>query len=160
MPPKVDPAAAKPPIKKGAKGKNQGFELDNTPPTAGEGVFIHKASHAKYEGQWQRFDGVMKRHGTGIYTDGGATYDGHFVEDKYCGFGVYTAIDGSVYRGEWKDGLMQGHGTYTWPDKSVFEGEWEQGKMEGPGKFTDPKGHVWTGTWHEGNADLDVLNVS
>lgn len=148
------------PPKKGGKGKNQGLELDSTPPSAGEGIFIHPITKAKYEGQWQRFDGVMKRHGVGIYTDGGATYDGHFVEDLYNGTGTYTAVDGSTYKGEWKNGLMSGHGVYSWPDGSVFEGTWENGKMEGPGVFTDYNHQIWTGTWHEGNADCQNLPVS
>ena len=56
------------PVKKGARGKNAGLELDNIPASAGEGIFIHPVTKSKYEGQWQRFDGVMKRHGKGIYT--------------------------------------------------------------------------------------------
>ena len=158
MPPKAA-EAQKPPAKKNAKQKNQ-FELDSAPPSAGEGVFINKDSNAKYEGQWQRFDGVIKRHGMGIYTDCGATYDGHFSEDKYDGYGVFTSVDGAVYKGEWKNGVMHGHGVYTWPDKAVFDGQWENGYMEGPGTFTDPKGRVWTGTWHEGNAELENIPVS
>lgn len=146
--------------KKGAKGKNQPYELDSTPPSCGEGVFINKEKNARYEGQWQRIDGVMKRSGTGIYTDSGATYDGHFADDQFNGFGVYTAIDGSVYKGDWKNGLMHGHGEYTWPDKSVYEGEWENGKMHGVGKYVDHNGRVWTGTWTEGNADLENLPIS
>lgn len=153
-------AARAPPPKKGGKGKNQGLELESTPATAGEGIFIHPITKAKYEGQWQRFDGVMKRHGVGIYTDGGATYDGHFVEDLYNGTGNYTAIDGSTYKGEWKNGVMSGHGVYTWPDGSFFDGQWENGKMEGPGVFTDANKQVWTGTWHEGEADCQNLPVS
>lgn len=153
MPPKQDINTQKPMIKKAGKGKNQAFELDSTPPTAGEGIFENKQTHTKYEGQWQRFDGVMKRHGMGIYTDGGATYDGHFTEDQYDGFGVYTAIDGSSYKGDWKNGLMHGHGIYTWPDGAVFDGKWENGKMEGPGTFTDAQKHIWIGEWHDGNAN-------
>lgn len=160
MPPKPAGEAAKPPPKKNIKGKNQGFELDSTPPTAGDGVFVYKDGNAKYEGQWQRFDGVMKRHGTGIYTDCGATYDGHFVEDKYEGFGVFTSVDGAVYKGEWKNGLMHGHGVYTWPDKAIFDGQWENGLMEGPGTFTDPSGRIWTGTWTHGEAELENVPVS
>jgi hypothetical protein len=162
MPPK--PAADvpfRPPIaKKNIKGKAQGYELDSAPCSAGEGIFIHPETKAKYEGQWQRFEGVMKRHGTGIYTDGGGTYDGHFVEDLYSGQGTYTAIDGSVYKGEWKSGMMHGHGVYTWPDSAVFDGNWENGKMEGPGVFTGPNKQVWTGIWHEGSADCQNLPVS
>jgi len=158
MPPKpTNTSTVPPPVKKGPKGKGPAFELDTAPPSAGEGVFIHKDSHSKYEGQWQRFDGIMKRHGVGIYTDGGSTYDGHFVEDMYHGFGCYFSFEGSVYRGEWRNGLMHGHGTYTWADKSVYDGNWENGKMEGSGVFTDSEGHVWTGIWHEGNADLENL---
>jgi hypothetical protein len=162
MPPKPAPETSTrtPPPKKGVKGKNQGYELDPTPPTAGEGVFTHPTTKSRYEGQWQRFDGTMKRHGTGIYTDGGATYDGHFVEDLYQGQGTYTAIDGSTYKGEWKAGAMHGHGVYTWPDGAVFEGNWENGMMEGPGVFTDQNKQIWTGNWHEGNADCQNLPVS
>jgi hypothetical protein len=146
--------------KRGPKGKNQVYELDATPPTAGEGIFIHPITKAKYEGQWQRFDGIIKRHGMGIYTDGGGTYDGHFVEDLYQGQGTYTAIDGSTYKGEWKTGLMHGRGVYTWPDAALFEGTWENGKMEGPGTFTDPNKQIWTGVWHGGNAECQNLPVS
>ena len=148
------------PVKKGVKGKNAGLELDNVPASAGEGVFIHPVTKSKYEGQWQRFDGVMKRHGKGIYTDGGATYDGQFVEDMYEGTGTFTAIDGSTYKGEWKAGVMHGQGVYTWPDGSRFEGTWENGKMEGPGVYTDMNKQTWTGTWHEGNAECQNLPVS
>ena len=159
MPPKQNDAQ-KPSGKKNVKGKNQGFDMDNVLPSAGEGVFIHKDCQAKYEGQWQRFDNVMKRHGTGIYTDCGSTYVGHFVEDKYEGFGTYTAVDGSVYKGEWKSGMMNGHGIYTWPDNSVYDGQWVNGYMEGQGTFTDSHGRVWTGTWHEGNAELQLIPIS
>jgi hypothetical protein len=158
--PAGDVPARAPVVKKNLKGKSQGYELDSTPCSAGEGIFIHQSTKSKYEGQWQRFDGVMKRHGTGIYTDGGATYDGHFVEDLYQGQGTYTAIDGSVYKGDWKAGMMHGHGVYTWPDGAVFDGNWEHGKMEGPGVFTGANKQVWTGTWHEGNADCQNLPVS
>ncbi|KAH0795963.1 MORN repeat protein [Histomonas meleagridis] len=163
MPPKPSTSEQqnRPPAKKNvAKGKTHGYEFDPPPPNAGEGIFTHRATLAKYEGQWQRFGGKMKRHGTGIYTDGGATYDGEFVEDQYQGYGVYTAIDGSVYKGEWKSGKMHGHGIYTWPDGSFFEGEWENGKMEGPGTYTDKDKNVWKGTWHEGEAELKNLPIS
>ena len=156
MPPRADPRQT---TKRG-KGKNQILEIDPTPPLAGEGVYIHPITKAKYEGQWQRIDGVMKRHGKGIYTDGGSTYDGQFVNDFFQGYGVYKAIDGSTYKGEWKEGKMHGHGVYTWSDGSVFDGNWENGKMEGSGVFTDARNQIWTGTWHEGSADCQNLPVS
>lgn len=137
--------------------KNQNLELDPTPTSVGEGYFVHPSQGAIYEGQWQRFDGQIKKHGNGIYTDCGATYDGQFSEDLYHGNGNYTAIDGSSYHGEWVKGKMHGKGVYSWPDGSYFDGNFEDGKMEGPGILVDPKKRIWIGTWKDGIAELDIV---
>lgn len=151
MPPKVQGKG---------RGKSQGLELDNVPPTAGDGIFVHEPTESRYEGQWFRFDSQIKRHGTGHYEDSGCVYKGQFFEDKYHGFGEFTAVDGSKYVGEWKNGLMSGNGTYTWPDGAKFTGRWENGKIEGPGTYTDEEGQVWTGVWKDGESMCANLPIA
>jgi hypothetical protein len=108
----------------GREGEKQACELDS-PPNAGDGLFTDPITRAKYEGQWQRFDGATKRRGAGVYTDGGATSDGHFPEDLSHAQGNYTAIDRSAYRGEWRAGLMHRPWVHARPDSAVLAGNWE-----------------------------------
>lgn len=159
MPAKVIPEAAPKPTVKKPSRKGQ-IEIDPTPTTIGEGIFNHSTKGARYEGQWQRFDGVIKRHGNGIYIDSGTTYDGQFSEDLYHGNGVYTAIDGSTYRGEWKLGKMHGKGTYTWPDGSSYEGNFEEGKIAGEGVYLDNNKRVWTGSFKDEFGIFDSAPIS
>lgn len=43
----------------------------------GNGVFIFP-NGAKYEGEWQMIEGIVKRHGKGVFTEGDAVYTGTF----------------------------------------------------------------------------------
>jgi hypothetical protein len=53
------------------------------------------------DGQFERVDGVVKRHGHGTYTDGAETYEGEWSHDAMHGQGRYRSATGSSYEVRW-----------------------------------------------------------
>jgi hypothetical protein len=49
------------------------------------------------EGEWEKFDGVTKRHGRGVYQEGENRYEGEWKEDKIWGKGVFLYATGAIY---------------------------------------------------------------
>ena len=111
-----------------------------------------------YEGKWRLFDGIKKKHGEGILKIPGASkdnmgaesYEGSWVEDKMCGYGVYKYANGAFYKGEWKDNKHHGRGEYQFPNGTNYEGDWECHLMHGAGRFIDSQGRSWEGEFRKG----------
>ena len=45
-----------------------------------------------------------------MYFDNGDKYEGKWKNDKRCGDGEYTWLDGTYYQGTFKNGLLHGEG--------------------------------------------------
>lgn len=119
-------------------------------PQTGEGSFVFEDRRAKYTGQWQLFDGVLRKHGKGIYEEGSQRYEGDFVEDRMEGKGVFKFESGAVYAGGFHNNMFNGKGSYSWPDGSKYEGEWRDNKMHGHGTFTTARGQQFHGEFANG----------
>jgi len=53
------------------------------------------------------------------------SYEGEYVNDKKCGYGVFTWASGNVYKGNYFEDLRHGYGEMTWTDGSYYKGAWE-----------------------------------
>eukprot|EP00741_Cyanophora_paradoxa_P020551 tig00000227_g19838.t1 len=115
----------------------------------GSGSFLF-GDGSKYDGEFLKIDGVMKRHGRGTLIDGDRTYEGDWVMDKMHGKGMFRYSSGAVYEGDWADNQYEGRGKYTWNDGSYYEGEWKANKMHGEGVYIDVKGVMWRGRYYNG----------
>lgn len=62
-------------------------------------VFLHfrNTGVTTAVGDWYRFDGVIKRHGRGLYEEGANKYEGEWKEDKMHGKGTFHFATGAVY---------------------------------------------------------------
>lgn len=116
-----------------------------------------------------------KRHGKGVFIfSDEAQYDGEWVDDVACGFGIFQKKDEDtkiVYEGEWKNNVAHGNGKLfqknivvyegnwlndvaegkgaeTWPDGSKFEGYYKNGLKEGRGLFEWPEKSKYNGEFH------------
>eukprot|EP00804_Cyclotella_cryptica_P016739 CCRYP_002034-RA/>CCRYP_002034-RA protein AED:0.26 eAED:0.26 QI:348/1/1/1/1/1/2/131/940 len=92
----------------------------------------------KDNGDWGSWKGELdsqgKRTGKGTMTyDGGAVYEGDFVDDVYEGYGKYTWEDMDEYEGEWKAGERNGKGIFRGGDGVVEYSMYENGKPIGDG---------------------------
>jgi hypothetical protein len=107
------------------------------------------------KGKGNKFIGHFKGgvfHGKGHYTwKDGVTFDGHWSENKYHGFGALRFNDESDerYEGMWKDDAMHGQGTYHYSNSDSYEGEWENDQMNGQGRYTFASGNVYVGQWQD-----------
>jgi len=39
-------------------------------------------------------------------------FQGNWIENKACGYGIFYHVDGDKYSGEWKDDRANGYGVY------------------------------------------------
>ena len=53
------------------------------------------------------------------------SYEGEYINDKKCGYGVFTWSSGNVYKGNYFEDLRHGYGEMTWTDGSYYKGAWE-----------------------------------
>lgn len=64
------------------------------------------------------------------YPEGGSgeIYKGQYdKDDKRCGHGTYTFVNGDVYQGQFDDDEMHGFGLYTFSHEGHYEGQWVMG---------------------------------
>ena len=125
-------------------------------PENGNNVF-HTSNNGKYEGEWKRFDGVIKRHGKGIYSCPEFTYEGDFEEDQFHGIGVITFANGRKYTGQFENGQITGDGEMIFEDQSIYNGQWYQGSMHGIGTFSTINGETWKGRWCHGMSTCPIF---
>ena len=131
-------------------------QIDEEPlPEEGNDVF--NARGFKYEGEWKRIDGVIKRHGHGVLTSDDFLYEGNFVEDLFDGQGILTFQDGRKYQGHFEKGVISGEGEMTFADQSRYIGEWYNGQMHGIGTFYTVMGDRWTGNWCHGMSTCPIF---
>mmetsp|Transcript_131134 Transcript_131134/g.227003 ORF Transcript_131134/g.227003 Transcript_131134/m.227003 type:complete len:147 (-) Transcript_131134:41-481(-) len=132
------------------KGKADAEPVVEEPQT-GSGVYYFPDG-SKYEGAWAKAGNppIMKRHGTGTYTEGTNIYTGQWVDDQMTGQGKFTFASGAVYEGEWLHNNFDGRGSYVWPDGSRYEGLWRCSKMHGEGMYQDLDGQRWHGRFYNG----------
>lgn len=114
------------------------------------GVDAFTLGDAVYEGEWKSFNGVIKRHGKGVFTTEEFKYEGEFCEDEFHGHGILALTVGSLYQGQFVHGKMTGYGEMTFIDGSQYKGEWRNGRMHGIGTFITIEGQTWTGPWCHG----------
>lgn len=138
----------------------------------GQGIYI--SSSSLYEGTFRS----GKKEGFGrMINNQREIYNGDWVNDKKCGFGVLFKDD-SVYVGEWrhdkfngqgkiqassfsydgawKKGLQHGQGTMEYPDKTVFIGNFVNGVVSGEGLLKYANKKCIKGLWEGGK----VLKVT
>lgn len=68
------------------------------------------------------------RDGKGVWKRGvgkSDTYEGEYVNDKKCGYGVFTWASGNTYKGNYFEDLRHGYGEMIWTDLSYYKGAWE-----------------------------------
>ena len=85
------------------RGKGEPIEEEPLPENGND---VFNLAGAKYEGEWKRFEGVVKRHGKGVFTTEQFKYEGDFEEDLFHGSGTLSMQDGSVYTGEFCHGQI------------------------------------------------------
>ena len=108
----------------------------------GYGKFI--ASNDRYEGEFL-FDGAC---GFGLYHhSNGALYEGEWRDDAQENIGIETWKDGSLYKGEYSHGKKNGIGQYQWPDGSRYEGEWVDNTLQGYGIYYFTNNRIYLGEW-------------
>ena len=81
-------------------GKTYTGQWDQQEKQDGRGVEVERDKYIT-EGHWR--NGQLLR-GRKIY-DTGDVYEGHFLNNKKNGYGVYKFADGDTYEGEWKENL-------------------------------------------------------
>jgi hypothetical protein len=93
------------------------------------------------DGEWDKVDGVLKRHGTGTFEDGNNKYSGEWKDDKISGKGKFIYSTGAQYevisrdwnlvhlnQGDWVDGKYEGFGNYKFEDGSMYTGQWRENR--------------------------------
>jgi hypothetical protein len=150
--------ARKPPPPPPAAKKGRSNEVvDEEPlPENGHDTFT-SASGARYEGEWKRFEGVVKRHGKGEYTTDDFSYQGDFEEDLFHGHGTLAWQNGEAYGGEFAKGDINGQGEMAFLDGSRYIGQWRDGRMHGIGTFLTVDGKKWTGAWCHGMSTCPIF---
>jgi hypothetical protein len=67
----------------------------------------------KYDEEWEHGE----KHGKGVQTWGGNTYEAEFVRGEMDGKGVITFANGDKYEGGWENGKEHGKGVLTFANK-------------------------------------------
>lgn len=113
---------------------------------------------ATYDGGW--LNGKM--HGRGVHTwPNGDRYEGGYLDHKMHGKGVYTWGSGSRwagdrYEGDFRDDKRTGRGVYMWPNGDRYEGDFRDGVVHGQGVLTIPSGHRYVGSFVGGRLEGHV----
>lgn len=115
----------------------------------------------KNNGDWGSWKGELdsqgKRIGKGTMTyDGGAVYEGDFVNGVYEGEGKYRWDDGDEYEGQWKNGECNGKGIFRGADGIVEYSMYDNGKPTGEGVSWEPDRNSAYGL-KDGNRTLEML---
>jgi hypothetical protein len=146
---KPAPAAAK-------KGRGTKSADPDAPAEHGRDAFT-SPSGARYEGDWKRFEGGIKRHGKGEFTTPDFSYAGDFEEDLFHGVGQLQYASGLIYVGEFEHGSIHGEGEITFLDRSRYKGQWRNGRMHGIGTYYTIDGKQWTGQWCHGMSTCPIF---
>jgi hypothetical protein len=67
------------------------------------------------------------RNGQGIWKRGTGNsdkYEGEYVNDKKCGYGVFSWATGNIYKGNYESDVRNGYGEMYWNDGSFYKGKW------------------------------------
>ena len=99
------------------------------------------------EGIWQH--GKFS-YGKTIFPSGNV-HEGHYLDDKRHGEGLFTYSSGCVYKGSYEKDYRNGIGTFLWEDGESYVGSWMKDKRHGQGKRTYNDGTVKEGQWHMGD---------
>ena len=137
------------------RGKQVEVVEEDPLPDNGNDTF--NCADGKYEGEWKKFDGVVKRHGLGKFTTEQFTYEGEFSEDLFNGKGVLKYQDGSYYDGEFSKGKICGKGEMLFPNGSRYDGQWYDGRMHGIGTFYTINNQQWSGYWCHGMSTCPIF---
>lgn len=78
-------------------------------------------------------------------------FEGHYVQDKKHGYGIFTWESGNKYIGNYHLDERQGYGAMEWTDGSIFRGHWVAGVQHGVGVMIFPDGTKRAG-FFENNA--------
>lgn len=143
------------PQDKQKRGKQAEVVEEDPLPDNGNDTF--NSSDGKYEGEWKKIEGTIKRHGLGKFTTEQFTYEGEFSEDLFNGKGVLQYQDGSYYKGEFRNGKICGQGEMLFPNGSRYDGQWYDGRMHGIGTFYTKNNQQWSGYWCHGMSTCPIF---
>ena len=57
----------------------------------------------------------------------GESYEGEYINDKKCGYGIFKWGNGNMYKGNFFDDVRHGYGEMYWSDGAYYKGMWELG---------------------------------
>ncbi|CAL6032085.1 TIR_domain-containing protein [Hexamita inflata] len=63
----------------------------------------------------------------------GNIYEGEFLNNQSCGYGIYNFVDGGVYKGQFSNDMFNGQGKYSWANGDAYEGEFKNDELDGSG---------------------------
>jgi hypothetical protein len=145
------------PVAATAKRGHPGEAVEKDPlPESGQGTFV-TGSGARYDGDWKRFEGGIRRHGRGEFATDQFTYNGDFQEDRFHGRGTLRWAAGECYVGEFSQGDINGEGEMLFLDGSRYRGQWRSGRMHGVGTFMTVDNQRWTGQWCHGMSTCPIF---
>jgi hypothetical protein len=78
------------------------------------------------------------------------TYNGHFVNGRRHGYGVFNMNNFGRYSGEFRNNSMQGRGALALPTGRAYLGEWHDCRQHGSGIYTWPDGRRHEGEYRNG----------
>lgn len=118
---------------------------------SGWGVLKAKDNSIIYEGFWVK--GQLSGQGKKFYPHG--SYEGHFIDNKENGYGVFVYNNDDHYEGYWLNGQKNGFGIlFDRKKQKIFEGTWVLDKYEGEGTEYCELGHykgIFKGGLKNGN---------
>ena len=85
----------------------------------GRGEFIF-SNGARYIGDWKKIDGVKIREGQGNYVYGPEEYSGTWAADAMSGEGKTVFSSGATYEGHFENNMFEGYGVYIFPDGASY----------------------------------------
>lgn len=80
----------------------------------------------------------------------GASYNGEWIDDKACNYGVITYVNKDVYEGNFLNGKKHGQGTYHYKTGGKYKGEWIEDKKSGYGIMEFANKDKYEGYWLKG----------
>ena len=77
----------------------------------------------------------------------GYEYNGDFVGQQLCGFGILINNTGDKYEGNFYNSVFNGKGKYTHENGDIYEGEFQYGVKKGKGIYDASNKYKYVGEW-------------
>ena len=100
-----------------------------------------------YDGEY--VDNIRCGYGIMQYASGN-TYEGNWLNNSENGRGVMNYLNGDIYNGSWYNGMRNGNGTIQYYNGSTYEGSFYNDKRNGYGKLVDiQNSYTYEGQWQD-----------